>query len=94
MAVRLVPGTGTVALLFPRRQNRRTGEAESAQPNPVAGVTSMARKPNYDFERREREKNKAEEAAKKAQAKADKKAAAQATPGADGDADGDGDGDA
>jgi len=47
----------------------------------------MARKPNYDFERREREKNKAEEAAKKAQAKADKKAAAQAIP--DGDAPGD-----
>ncbi len=34
----------------------------------------MPRKTNYDFERREREKNKALEAAKKAQAKADKKA--------------------
>jgi hypothetical protein len=33
----------------------------------------MPRKTNYDFERREREKNKAAEAAKKAQAKADKK---------------------
>ncbi len=43
----------------------------------------MPRKPNYDFERREREKNKAAEAAKKAQAKADRKAAEQATPDAD-----------
>lgn len=33
----------------------------------------MPRKPNYDFERREREKNKATESAKKAQAKADKR---------------------
>ena len=37
----------------------------------------MARKTNYDFERREREKNKAADSAKKAQAKADKKAAEQ-----------------
>lgn len=34
----------------------------------------MPRKTNYDFERREREKNKAAEAVKKAQAKADKRA--------------------
>ena len=44
------------------------------------GVTDIPRKPNYDFERREREKTKAGESAKKAQAKADKKAALQATP--------------
>jgi hypothetical protein len=47
------------------------------------GATDIPRKPNYDFERREREKNKAAEAAKKAQAKADKKAAQQGTPSAD-----------
>ena len=47
------------------------------------GATDIPRKPNYDFERREREKNKAAEAAKKAQSKADKKAAQQETPSAD-----------
>lgn len=45
-----------------------------------AGVTDTPRKTNYDFERREREKNKAAESARKAQAKADKKASEQATP--------------
>lgn len=40
----------------------------------------MPRKPNYDFERRERERNKAADAAKKAQAKADKKEAEQGMP--------------
>jgi hypothetical protein len=43
----------------------------------------MPRKPNYDFERRERERNKAAEAAKKAQAKAEKRAAGQDAPDAD-----------
>jgi hypothetical protein len=43
----------------------------------------MARKPNYDFERRERERNKAADTARKAQAKADRKAAGQEEPGAD-----------
>jgi hypothetical protein len=43
-------------------------------------VSDIARKPNYDFERRERERNKAAEAAKKAQAKADKRAAEQEPP--------------
>ena len=33
----------------------------------------MARKPNYDFERREREKAKAEKAAERTKAKAEKK---------------------
>ena len=47
------------------------------------GATDIARKPNNDFERDEREKNKPAEAAKKAQAKADKKAAGQETPEAD-----------
>jgi len=37
------------------------------------GETDIARKPNYDFERRERERTKAAESAKKAQAKADKR---------------------
>ncbi len=41
------------------------------------------KKPNFDFERREREKAKAAESAKKAQAKADKRAAEQGTPDAD-----------
>jgi hypothetical protein len=49
----------------------------------ICGATDIPRKPNYDFERREREKNKAAEAAKKAQSKADKKAAQQETPSAD-----------
>jgi hypothetical protein len=35
----------------------------------------MPRKPNYDFERRERDRSKAADSAKKAQAKADKKSA-------------------
>lgn len=49
------------------------------------GVTVTARKPNYDFERRERERSKAADAAKKAQAKADKKAAGQGEPAAEPD---------
>jgi hypothetical protein len=48
-----------------------------------AGATEIARKPNYDFERREREKSKAADAAKKAQAKAEKRAAEQGAPGID-----------
>jgi hypothetical protein len=44
-----------------------------------AGATVIPRKPNYDFERREREKAKAAESAKKAQAKADKRAVEQGT---------------
>ncbi len=48
--------------------------------SPQSGVTVTARKPNYDFERRERERNKAADAVKKAQAKADKKAAEQDVP--------------
>jgi hypothetical protein len=43
----------------------------------------MPRKTNYDFERRERERNKAVESAKKAQAKADKKASEQQEPSTD-----------
>jgi hypothetical protein len=43
----------------------------------------MPRKTNYDFERREREKNKAVESAKKAQAKADKKASEPKAPSTD-----------
>ena len=55
----------------------------SARAGPGYGATDIARKPNYDFERREREKAKAAEAAKKAQAKADKRAAEQQAPDAD-----------
>lgn len=46
---------------------------------PTSGDNDIARKPNYDFERRERERNKAAETAKKAQAKAEKRAAGQGT---------------
>jgi hypothetical protein len=46
----------------------------------LSGATDTPRKTNYDFERRERERNKAAEAAKKAQAKADKKASEQRAP--------------
>ena len=45
----------------------------------------MARKPNYKFERMERDRNKAVEAAKKAQAKAEKKALAAGEKPAGGD---------
>lgn len=48
-----------------------------------SGAVVIAKKPNYDFERRERERNKAAEAAKKAQAKADKRAAEQGAANAD-----------
>ncbi len=54
--------------------------ARVASPS-TSGATAMPRKTNYDFERREREKNKAADSAKKLQAKADKKASDQATPG-------------
>jgi hypothetical protein len=52
---------------------------------PIFGVTDTPRKTNYDFERRERERNKAADSAKKAQAKADKRAAEKGTPAPDGD---------
>lgn len=55
--------------------------------NTNGGATDIARKPNYDFERRERERNKAAEAAKKAAAKAEKRAAEQAAPEAGPDPD-------
>ena len=54
---------------------------------PIFGVIATPRKPNYDFERRERERSKAAESAKKAQAKADKRAAQQETPSVPGDSD-------
>ena len=41
----------------------------------------MPRKPNYDFERRERDRSKAAEAAKKIQAKLDKKLSEAGTLG-------------
>ena len=43
----------------------------------------MARKPNYSFERMERERADAKKAAEKAAAKAEKRAAARAEKGAD-----------
>jgi hypothetical protein len=55
---------------------------------PDFGATATPRKPNYDFERREREKSKAAEAAKKAQAKAARKASEQGTPDASETSDG------
>jgi len=50
---------------------------------PSSGATDIPRKPNYDFERRERERTKAVESAKKAQAKTDKRTAGQGTPDPD-----------
>ena len=50
----------------------------------ISGAHDILRKPNYDFERRERERTKAADSAKKAQAKADKRAAEQGAPEADG----------
>ena len=41
----------------------------------------MARKPNYDFERREREKAKAAKAEERAKLKAEKAESAKQTPG-------------
>jgi hypothetical protein len=49
----------------------------------MSGATDIPRKPNYDFERRERERSKAAESAKKAQAKAERRSAGQETPDAD-----------
>ena len=51
---------------------------------PSSGATDIPKKPNYDFERRERERTKAAESAKKVQAKADKRAVEQRVPDADG----------
>ena len=53
------------------------------RPALTSGAIDIPRKPNYDFERRERERTKTAESAKKAQAKADKRAAEQGTPKAD-----------
>jgi hypothetical protein len=50
----------------------------------ISGAPDIPRRPNYDFERRERERTKAAESAKKAQAKAEKRAAEQVAPEADG----------
>jgi hypothetical protein len=66
-----------------RRQRGLIGRAFRPAPTPNAGATDIPRKPNYDFERRERERTKAADAAKKAQAKADKRAAEQAAPATD-----------
>lgn len=62
---------------------RAIGSSVLLKPNPTAGATDIPRKPNYDFERRERERTKAAESAKKAQAKAEKRAGEQGTPEAD-----------
>jgi hypothetical protein len=49
----------------------------SALRGAYSGAADIARKTNFSFERREREKNKAASAALKAQAKAEKKAGGQ-----------------
>lgn len=51
-------------------------------PAPSSGAIATPRKPNYDFERRERERSKAAEAAKKAQAKLEKKMSEGGAPDA------------
>ena len=60
-----------------------SGRACRSNRDPESGATDIARKPNYDFERREREMAKASGSAKKAQAKVDKRAAEQKAPDAD-----------
>jgi hypothetical protein len=42
--------------------------------------TTLSRKTNYDFERRERERNKEVGSARKAKAKADRKASEEVSP--------------
>ena len=59
------------------------GAAELSQTKIEIKYPSNWPKPNYDFERRERERTKAADTAKKAQAKADKRVAEQATPDPD-----------
>ena len=63
--------------------SKRSGSALRSTRILKFGAAVIARKPNYDFERRERERNKAAEAAKKAQAKAEKRAAGQGALDAD-----------
>jgi len=65
----------------PIRVTNRTGaraKRRAQAGSPSFGATDIARKPNYDFERRERDRIKLAESAKKAQAKSDKRAAEQA----------------
>jgi hypothetical protein len=50
---------------------------------PVSGECVIARRTNYNVERREREKTKAAESARKAQAKADKKVVGPVKPDED-----------
>ena len=65
-----------------------TGVCDRSTPQPLPpffrrrdfGATETPRKPNYDFERREREKSKAADSARKAQAKADRKGSEQVAP--------------
>jgi hypothetical protein len=62
---------------------RVSRQAVGASRDPNYGATNIARKPNYDFERRERDRIKQAESAKKAQAKSDKRAAEQALAASD-----------
>jgi len=60
------------------------GVSGRRKPDPLGfGAIDIARKPNYDFERRERDRIKLAESAKKAQAKSDKRAAEQASAAPD-----------
>ena len=61
----------TLASSPPRAPAARSAQAQQKE-------TPMARKPNYSFERMERERADAKKAAEKAAAKAEKKAAAAA----------------
>lgn len=62
-------------------RDKRLRPERSAQAEPlISGATDIPRKPNYEFERRERERTKAAESAKKALAKAEKRASEQGTP--------------
>ena len=52
--------------------SRQPMSADGTLRDDECGAASMARKPNYDFERREREKAKAAKTAERAKAKAEK----------------------
>jgi hypothetical protein len=55
------------------RQQRTSVHYDTVLHNHIFGVTATPRKTNYEFERRERERNKAADSARKAEAKAEKK---------------------
>ncbi len=55
------------------RQQRTSVHYDTVLHSHIFGVTATPRKTNYEFERRERERNKAADSARKAEAKAEKR---------------------